>query len=94
MNQDDRMNQSNQLNRSTTHWHQSMGLLQLERVDVSHYIHDYMMENPLVKLESDDELDHTDRADGYDVELHHSQLTLFEFIVEQVELFLPKNTPS
>lgn len=57
MNQDDRMNQSNQLNRSTTHWHQSMGLLQLERVDVSHYIHDYMMENPLVKLESDDELD-------------------------------------
>ncbi|MGX7447041.1 RNA polymerase factor sigma-54 [Dolosigranulum pigrum] len=90
MNQDDRMNQSNQLNRSTTHWHQSMGLLQLERVDVSHYIHDYMMENPLVKLESDDELDHTDRADGYDVELHHSQLTLFEFIVEQVELFYRK----
>lgn len=73
----------------------SVGILQLNRVDLSHYISNYMSENPLMTFANDDALmfGSESGAEGINLdEINASTQTLFDFITEQVELFY-RQTP-
>ena len=73
----------------------SVGILQLNRVDLSHYISNYMSENPLMTFANDDALmfGSESSAEGINLdEINASTQTLFDFITEQVELFY-RQTP-
>lgn len=74
---------------------QRMEILQLSRMDVAHYLSQYIDANPLMLFDNEDDvlLGGSDLSEGVNLEeINEATPTLFEFIIEQIELFY-RQTP-